>query len=89
MGVDDLASVRVGAGRGVEAGGAVGKVEELSSGVWEAANLGADVVDVFVEQGLSVVAGAFAAVFELEDGLDLGEGESGGLAVADEPQAFE
>ena len=50
---------------------------------------GVDVAEEVIEQGLCVPAGAFATVFELEYGLDLGEGETGGLAVANESEPID
>ena len=88
-GCDGLAAVGVGAVGGVELFGPVGHRGELFSGAVEFFDVLVEVRQVPFEEIGDVVAGAGAVLSHVEDGGDFGEGESGGLGVADEPEPID
>lgn len=83
---DGLAAVGVGAVGRVEALSAIGHRGELTAGSVKLVDVAVEVTEMPFEQIDDVVARAEAVVAHVQDGSNLGEGESGGLGVADEAQ---
>lgn len=86
---DGLAAVGVGAVGRVEALSAIGHRGELTAGSVKLVDVAVEVTEMPFEQIDDVVARAEAVVAHVQDGSNLGEGESGGLGVADEPEPID
>ena len=88
-GVDDLASVGVGAGGGVELSGPVSEFGQLTPSSLELVDLVVEISEVFDEQSLGVLTAAGAGVFEVQHSVDLRQREAGALGLSDESEPFE
>ena len=81
---DGLTAVGVDAFGGVEAASPLGEVGELSSGRTEHGDVLVESGQVTFQQVDHVVTGCLTLAAQVEDGGDLGEGETGGLSVPHE-----
>ena len=81
---EDRADAGVAAAGGIGGDGTLPELAQAGTGVSELGDPLPDVIQVPVDQLGDVPARGLASVVEGQDAADLGEGEPGGLGVADE-----
>jgi len=86
---DRLAPVRVSALCRIEAAGPLGEGDEVASGLAEDPEVAVERREVPFEQVDDMMARGFAVAAEIEDGGDLGEGETRGLGIPHESEPID
>ncbi len=84
--LNGLAAVGVSAVGGIKPLGAFGQGKELIAGSVEGLDVPVEILEMLIEEVEHVVAGCLPLAPEIQDRSDLGEGEAGGLGVANEAQ---
>ena len=84
--LNGLAAVGVSAVGGIEPLGAFGEGNELIAGAVEGLNVFVEILEMQLEEVEYVVAGRLPLAPEIQNRSDLGEGEAGGLGVANKPE---
>ena len=84
--LNGLAAVGIGAVGGIEPLGTFGEGKELIVGAVEGLDVPVEILEMLIEEVEHVVAGCLPLAAEIQDRSDFGEGEAGGLGVANETE---